>query len=176
LASGSSTTNLPEAHIGNIAIKSKPSTKKTASLWKTLEEYLLDVFTLDPRLQSDSKSVMQTGLCDLRLSADARWPWLILVPRRADITEIFELTPLDQVLLTFEIELVASALKTITGATKINIGALGNVVRQLHVHIIARFEGDANWPGPVWGFGKAEPYEDAKRDALIETLREALSS
>ncbi len=110
------------------------------------------------------------------MSKDARWPWLILVPRRAGITEIFELTPLDQVLLTFEIEMVASALKKVTGATKINVGALGNIVRQLHVHVIARFEGDANWPGPVWGFGKAEAYDDRKRDEFIATLREALSS
>ncbi|ANP87843.1 HIT domain-containing protein [Rhizobium leguminosarum] len=133
-------------------------------------------FALEPRLENDSVSIMVTGLCDLRLSKDARWPWLILVPRRADITEIFELTPLDQVLLAFETELVAKALKKITGATKINIGALGNIVRQLHVHVIARFEGDANWPGPVWGFGRAEPYEDGKREEFIAKLREALSS
>ncbi|OHV26535.1 HIT domain-containing protein [Rhizobium sp. RMa-01] len=136
----------------------------------------MDGFVLDPRLENDSTSVMVTGLCDLRLSRDARWPWLILVPRRADITEIFELTPLDQVLLAFETDLVAKALKQITGAAKINVGALGNIVRQLHVHIIARFEGDANWPGPVWGFGRAEPYEDGKRDEFIAKLREALSS
>ncbi|WSG74442.1 HIT family protein [Rhizobium beringeri] len=133
-------------------------------------------FRARPRLENDSVSIMITGLCDLRLSRDARWPWLILVPRRAGITEIFELTPLDQVLLAFETELVAKALKKITGATKINIGALGNIVRQLHVHVIARFEGDANWPGPVWGFGRAEPYEDGKRDEFIAKLREALSS
>jgi len=141
-----------------------------------MEECPLTDFALDPRLEKDSISIMQTGLCDLRLSKDARWPWLILIPRRADITEIFELTPLDQVMLTFEIEVVASALKKVTGATKINVGALGNIVRQLHVHVIARFEGDANWPGPVWGFGTAEPYEDGKREQLIATLREALSS
>ncbi|MGV2103043.1 HIT family protein [Rhizobium sp. OAE497] len=133
-------------------------------------------FALDPRLENDSTSIMLTGLCDLRLSKDARWPWLILIPRRAEITEIFELTPLDQVMLTFETDMVASALKTVTGATKINVGALGNVVRQLHVHVVARFEGDANWPGPIWGFGKAEPYEDEKRAQFITTLREALSS
>ncbi|MCA2406223.1 HIT domain-containing protein [Rhizobium leguminosarum] len=133
-------------------------------------------FVLDSRLENDSVSIMVTGLCDLRLSKDARWPWLILVPRRADITEIFELTPLDQVLLAFETELVAKALKKITGATKINVGALGNIVRQLHVHVIARFEGDANWPGPVWGFGRAEPYEVGKRDEFTAKLREALSS
>ncbi|MBX5136341.1 HIT domain-containing protein [Rhizobium lentis] len=136
----------------------------------------MDGFVLDPRLENDSTSIMVTGLCDLRLSKDARWPWLILVPRRAGITEIFELTPLDQVLLAFETELVAKALKDITGATKINIGALGNIVRQLHVHVVARFEGDANWPGPVWGFERAEPYEDARRDEFTAKLREALSS
>ncbi len=132
-------------------------------------------FVLAPRLDSDSTSILVIGLCDVRLSKDARWPWLILVPRRAGITEIFELTPLDQVLLTFEIDLVAAALKKITGATKINVGALGNIVRQLHVHVIARSEGDANWPGPVWGFGKAEPYEEATRNEFIVKLREALS-
>ena len=141
-----------------------------------MEESTLADFALDPRLENDSTSIMLTGLCDLRLSKDARWPWLILIPRRAEITEIFELTPLDQVMLTFETDTVASALKKVTGATKINVGALGNVVRQLHVHVVARFEGDANWPGPIWGFGKAEPYEDEKRAQFITTLREALSS
>jgi diadenosine tetraphosphate (Ap4A) HIT family hydrolase len=141
-----------------------------------MEESTLADFALDPRLENDSTSIMLTGLCDLRLSKDARWPWLILIPRRTEITEIFELTPLDQVMLTFETDMVASALKTVTGATKINVGALGNVVRQLHVHVVARFEGDANWPGPIWGFGKAEPYEDEKRAQFITTLREALSS
>ena len=141
-----------------------------------MEESTLADFALDPRLENDSTSIMLTGLCDLRLSKDARWPWLILIPRRTEITEIFELTPLDQVMLTFETDMVASALKTVTGATKINVGALGNVVRQLHVHVVARFEGDANWPGPIWGFGKAQPYEDEKRAQFITTLREALSS
>jgi diadenosine tetraphosphate (Ap4A) HIT family hydrolase len=166
----------PEAHIGNIAIKSKPSLKKTASPWKTLEEYHLTDFVLDKRLEQDSTCIIQTGLCDMRLSKDARWPWLILVPRRQDITEIFELTPLDQVMLTFEIELVAKALKDVTGATKINVGSLGNIVRQLHVHVIARFEGDPGWPGPVWGFGKPETYEEAQQATLITRLQEALSS
>ncbi len=132
-------------------------------------------FVLDQRLLNDTVSVATTGLCEVRLMKDRRWPWLVLVPRRADITELFELTPLDQVLLTFEIELVSSALKTVTGATKINVGALGNIVRQLHVHVIARSEGDANWPGPVWGFGKAEPYAaDAMRDFVI-LMQKALS-
>ncbi|MEF0942759.1 HIT family protein [Rhizobium sp. BR 362] len=132
-------------------------------------------FALDDRLANDSVSVAMTGLCDVRLMKDRRWPWLLLVPHRPGISEIFELTPLDQVLLTFETNKVGAALKTVTGATKINIGALGNIVRQLHVHVIARFEGDTNWPGPIWGYGKAEPYADEDMNSFIAKLRETLS-
>ena len=132
-------------------------------------------FELDERLAGDSEHLTVLGLCDLRLMRDSRWPWLVLVPQRADIAEVFDLTPLDQAMITFEQNMVASALKKTTGATKINIGALGNIVRQLHVHVIARFEGDANWPGPAWGHGAAIPYEakecqDFKRK-FLETLQ-----
>ncbi len=135
----------------------------------------MNEFVLDERLARDSVSIAITGLCDLRLMKDRRWPWLLLVPRRSGISEVFELTPLDQVLLTFETNMVANVLKKSTGATKINVGALGNIVRQLHVHLIARFEGDPNWPGPVWGHGKAEPYSDEDMNTVIAKLREALS-
>jgi diadenosine tetraphosphate (Ap4A) HIT family hydrolase len=135
----------------------------------------LNEFVLDDRLANDSVSVTITGLCDLRLIRDRRWPWLVLVPRRPDISEVFDLTPLDQVLLTFETNMVANALKKSTGAVKINVGALGNIVRQLHVHLIARFEGDPNWPGPVWGHGKPELYSDEDMNTFIAKLREALS-
>jgi diadenosine tetraphosphate (Ap4A) HIT family hydrolase len=136
----------------------------------------LKAFVLDERLSNDSISIATTGLCDVRLIKDRRWPWLVLVPRRPGISEVFELTPLDRVLLTFETDKVAAALKATTGAVKINVGALGNIVRQLHVHVIARFEGDPNWPGPVWGHGKAEPYSDGDMNALIARLQEAISS
>ncbi|MFJ6328368.1 MULTISPECIES: HIT domain-containing protein [unclassified Rhizobium] len=132
-------------------------------------------FALDDRLAKDSVFVEITGLCEVRLMKDRRWPWLVLVPRRPGMSEVFELTPLDRILLTFETDKVGSALKTLTGAAKINVGALGNIVRQLHVHVIARSEGDANWPGPVWGYGKAEPYSDEDMNSLIAKLRETLS-
>jgi diadenosine tetraphosphate (Ap4A) HIT family hydrolase len=135
----------------------------------------LNAFVLDERLANDTVSIATTGLCDVRLMKDSRWPWLVLVPRRPGISEVFELTPLDRVLLTFETDKVAAALKTATGAVKINVGALGNIVRQLHVHVIARFEGDPNWPGPVWGYGKAEPYSDGDMNAFIARLQEAIS-
>ncbi|MCL6708684.1 HIT family protein [Pseudomonas sp. R2.Fl] len=131
-------------------------------------------FELDARLERDSRLLLTLDLCQIRLMNDRRWPWLVLVPRRAEIAEIFELTPLDQAILTFEQVTVASALKTATGARKINIGALGNIVRQLHIHVIARDEGDPNWPGPVWGFEKAEPYATDDEQDFRRRFLEAL--
>ena len=132
-------------------------------------------FALDDRLARDSRSLIRIGLYELRLQNDRRWPWLVLVPQRPDVAEVFELTPLDQAMLTFEMNTVAVALKAATGADKINVAALGNIVRQLHVHIIARNEGDAAWPGPVWGYGRAEPYADEEMEALVNRILENLS-
>ena len=132
-------------------------------------------FRPDERLVRDSDLVTKIGLCELRLMKDARWPWLVLVPQRPGASEVFDLTPLDQTMLTFETTLVAEALKKVTGAAKINIGALGNIVRQLHVHVIARSEGDPNWPGPVWGFGIAEPRSAEETKAFSAKLLDALT-
>lgn len=132
-------------------------------------------FELDGRIARDSDLIATLDLCQLRIQNDSRWPWLLMVPQRADMTEIFELSEADQAHLAAEVNQVAAALKEITGATKINVGALGNIVRQLHVHVIARFEGDANWPGPIWGYGSAEPYDGEKRQALMNRLMEKLS-
>jgi diadenosine tetraphosphate (Ap4A) HIT family hydrolase len=134
----------------------------------------LHTFRLDERLARDSELITKLGLCQLRIQNDKRWPWLVLVPQRNDVSELFELTPLDQAMLSFETNKVASALKELTGATKINVGALGNIVRQLHVHIIARNEGDACWPGPIWGQGTPEPYSDNDRHDLMKKLAGAL--
>lgn len=131
-------------------------------------------FQLDPRLAADSRLVVTLGLTQLRLMDDARWPWLILIPQRPRIEEIFDMTPLDQTMLTFEAGLAATALKEATGCTKINIGSLGNKVRQFHLHVIARNEGDANWPNPVWGHGVAEPWKKPDRDAFVDRLMGAL--
>jgi diadenosine tetraphosphate (Ap4A) HIT family hydrolase len=131
-------------------------------------------FRLDERLEHDSEFCVNLGLCQMRLLEDHRWPWLVLVPQRNDLTEIFDLTPLDQTMLTFETAMVATALKQVTGAEKINVGALGNIVRQLHVHVIARQEGDANWPGPVWGYGQKTPWPQAEKRIFLNQLLEAL--
>ncbi|MEB2845038.1 HIT domain-containing protein [Rhizobiales bacterium RZME27] len=131
-------------------------------------------FELDERLARDTVLVTVTGLCQLRVMKDGRWPWVMLVPQRAGVTEPFDLTPLDQAMLTFETNMVASALKTVTGAKKINVGALGNIVSQLHVHIVARSEGDPNWPGPIWGFGTSQPRSEAEMQQFIKALSQAL--
>ena len=131
-------------------------------------------FELDARLVADSEQVMWLGLCELRLMNDRRWPWLLLIPHRAGVEEIHDLTPLDQAMLTFETNMVAQGLKNVTACTKINSGALGNIVRQLHVHIVARSEGDAGWPGPVWGYGTREPYRREDLHRFAEQIRAAL--
>lgn len=132
-------------------------------------------FELDPRIDRDTEPLMWLGLCELRVLDDCRWPWLMLVPQRPGAVEIHDLTPLDQTMLVFEADMVAKALKSVTGCHKINTGALGNVVPQLHLHIIARNEGDPNWPGPVWGFGQREPYRREDLHRFIDAVRSALS-
>lgn len=131
-------------------------------------------FVLDPQLERDSSLLMKLGLCQLRLMQDSRWPWVLLVPQRAGISEIFEMTPLDQTMLTFETAITAKAVKQASKCLKINIGALGNQVRQFHLHIIGRHENDPAWPGPVWGHGEARPWSRDARADFTERLLEAL--
>lgn len=126
-------------------------------------------FALDPRLVADTAPVMILGLSRVLLMNDARFPWLILVPERAGAVEIFDLAPDDQARLMDEAARISAALKAVTGARKINIAALGNMVAQLHVHVIARFEGDIAWPAPVWAAGPAQPY--APRDLATQATR-----
>jgi diadenosine tetraphosphate (Ap4A) HIT family hydrolase len=131
-------------------------------------------FALDPRLEADSVAVTQLALSELRLSGDARFPWLILVPRREGAVEIVDLVDMDRAVLFDEIVIVSNVLRAATGCHKLNVAALGNQVRQLHVHVIARFEDDAAWPKPVWGSGPAVAYAAAARDRLIGKIREGL--
>lgn len=116
-------------------------------------------FTLHPRLAADTIGLGRLTLCRLLLMNDARWPWFILVPERAGVKEIFELEEKDQVLLHAETMLLSRSVSDSFQADKMNIAALGNVVPQLHVHVIARFECDSAWPAPVWGKGEPQPYD-----------------
>ena len=133
-----------------------------------------DPFELDQRLAADTFLVDETPLSRVLLMNDARYPWLILVPRRSDATEPFELSEADQAQLWQESMRLGEAMKAHFAAGKLNIAALGNQVAQLHVHHIARFHTDDAWPGPVWGVGSAVPYSDADRDALIGEMRSLL--
>ena len=124
-------------------------------------------FILDSRLLADTQPVLQAALCDVRLMNDSRWPWLVLVPRIADAIELHDLSAAEQVAVWQDIIKAGSILKSLTGCEKINTAAIGNIVRQLHVHVIARYDGDANWPGPVWGFAGKVPYDDGDFPAQI---------
>jgi diadenosine tetraphosphate (Ap4A) HIT family hydrolase len=132
-------------------------------------------FALDPRLAADTRPVASLSLCDVLLMNDARYPWLILVPRRAGLAEIADLRDDEQAVLWQEVNRAAAALRAAAPCDKLNLGALGNIVRQLHVHVVARVEGDAAWPGPVWGHGHAAAYDDNQARQLIAALRQRLA-
>jgi len=127
-------------------------------------------FALHSRLEADSVYLCRWTLCQVRLINDARYPWLMLVPEQPNITEPFELTSGDQAQLWRESMALAEWMKRYFQARKMNVASLGNVVPQLHVHHVARFVNDSAWPGPVWGVGKAEPYEPERLTALCQTL------
>ena len=131
-------------------------------------------FTLDERLARDALVIGDLTLCRVLLMNDARWPWLILAPRREGLAELFDLESADQTQLMDETSRAARFLKSHARADKINIGALGNIVRQLHLHVVARVVGDPAWPRPVWGHGEAIPYGDGQAQALILVARRAL--
>lgn len=133
------------------------------------------MFTLDPRLAADTREVTRLPLCRVLLMDDANWPWLILVPEREGAVEIFDLPAADRAMLIEEMARAASILKDVTGALKINVGALGNVVRQLHVHVIARFEGDPAGTAPVWGAAPRRPWQPADAERILESLRTRLA-
>lgn len=126
-------------------------------------------FVLDPQLEADSFPVADLPLCSVRLMRDANYPWLLLVPRRTE-TEIADLDASDRTLLMTEIALISDVLRQAVPCDKINVAALGNVVKQLHVHVIARRIKDAAWPRPVWGAVPPKAYEPGIAEALIETL------
>ena len=131
-------------------------------------------FLLDPRLAADSLFIADGPLSQIRLMDDARYPWLLLVPRVADIAEWIELDGNQQRLLLAEINQAGQLLRADAGVEKLNIGALGNVVRQFHVHLVGRHTGDPAWPGPVWGNGTALRFPAAEREARIEAWRQRL--
>jgi diadenosine tetraphosphate (Ap4A) HIT family hydrolase len=132
-------------------------------------------FTLDARLAADTMSLGRLGFVDVRLMRDARFAWLVLVPQ-IDGAEEWQDLPLEQGRALHDIAMqAANVLREIANADKMNVASLGNMVRQLHIHIIARHEGDAAWPGPVWGVGTSQDYEPHALDMLADKIKRALA-
>jgi len=128
-------------------------------------------WSLHSQLKEDTIDIGDLPLCRVLVSKDANYPWLILVPRRPGVIEIIDLDEAEQAQLTTEISRVARALKDITKCDKLNVAALGNMVPQLHVHVIARRTSDAAWPRPVWGVTPPLPHDAEEVQDFISALR-----
>ena len=128
-------------------------------------------WTLSAQLKTDTIDIGDLPLSRVLIIKDAHYPWLLLVPRRPDIIEIIDLSEVEQAQLMTEVCRVARALKDITKCDKLNIAALGNLVPQLHVHVIARRVGDAAWPRPVWGVMPPLPHDAEEVQNFISALR-----
>ncbi len=130
-----------------------------------------DAWALHPQLAQDTVNIGDLPLSRVLVIHDANYPWLLLVPRRIGVGEILDLDEVEQAQLMTEITRVSRALKSVTACDKLNIAALGNVVPQLHVHVIARRRGDAAWPKPVWGQAPARTHDPAELEGFIAALR-----
>ena len=128
----------------------------------------MNAWQLHPQLAADTVPVIELPLCEVRLMDDANHPWLVLVPRVADAVELIDLDPAQRTQLTREIDGACRALNALYKPDKLNVAALGNLVPQLHVPIIARYQDDIAWPRPVWGAANARPYAP---EALVERVR-----
>ena len=128
-------------------------------------------FELHPQLAADCEKIADLRLCRALLLNDSRYPWWVLVPRRPDVREIYQLSESDQARLWQEISHCGELLMKHHAGFKLNVAALGNMVPQLHVHLVVRQPTDEAWPAPVWGAGKAVPYPAKKIPAVIETYR-----
>lgn len=134
-------------------------------------------FSLHPKLAEDTSALMELELCTVRLMEHAVFPWVILVPRRDGVRELHELGAEDYALCCSEIRRASLALQKMTGADKMNIAALGNVVPQMHIHVIGRFLCDAAWPQPVWNSGVAPVrYESVARERFTSDFQTIFSA
>ncbi|MBV1920088.1 MAG: HIT family protein [Pseudomonadales bacterium] len=130
-------------------------------------------FVLDTRLEADTFRVGESALNLLLLMNDSRYPWCILVPKQTGLREIYELSTKDQSALLIESSLLAKTIMTTFMQEKINIGALGNVVSQLHIHHVGRRQNDPAWPAPVWGHSQATPYSSDSRKLNVQALSQS---
>lgn len=133
------------------------------------------MFKLDPRLEQDTILIGEFSLSKVLLMNDARYPWVILVPRVTGATEVFQLNDEQQAQLMTESSFIAEKMKTLVQADKMNVAALGNIVSQLHIHHVARFTSDEAWPTPVWGKGEAVKYHEHEKETVREQLIDIFS-
>jgi diadenosine tetraphosphate (Ap4A) HIT family hydrolase len=133
----------------------------------------MSAFELHPQLAADTVAVATWPLCEVLLLNDANYPWLVLVPARPDLRDYHDLTADDMAVAGAEITRVSEALVALFAPTKINVAALGNMVPQLHIHVIARFADDPAWPNPIWGAVPTEPYGKEALDERVVALRRA---
>lgn len=136
-------------------------------------------FVLDLAFVATSADLGDLPLCQARLQGDARYPWIVLIPRRAGLREIEDLSAADRIALMDEVILAGTAARAVGAVLglaidKLNVGALGNVTPQLHVHVLGRRVGDPAWPGPVWGHSPAEAFAPTALEAAVAAARESL--
>ena len=132
-------------------------------------------FNIDARLKETSHRLIELKISELRLVDDARWPWLLVIPRVPLAVELIDVSPELRCQIWLEIEHVSQVMQDVFSPYKLNVAALGNQVRQLHVHVIARFSDDDAWPNPVWGVGAAVAYEPSVLGARLKALRRAFA-
>ena len=132
-------------------------------------------FVIDSQLKQTSYPLTSLDVCDLRLVDDQRWPWLLIIPRVPHAVELIDITPDLRAQVWLEIDHVGRVMRDQVSPHKLNIAALGNQVRQLHVHCIARFPEDEAWPNPVWGVGDSVPYDSELLNSRLNALRDAFS-
>jgi len=132
-------------------------------------------FVIDSQLKQTSYPLTSLDVCDLRLVDDQRWPWLLIIPRIPHAVELIDITPDLRAQVWLEIDHVGRVMRDQFSPHKLNIAALGNQVRQLHVHCIARFPEDEAWPNPVWGVGDSVPYDSELLNSRLNALRDAFS-
>ncbi|HEY0219959.1 MAG TPA: HIT family protein [Afipia sp.] len=133
-----------------------------------------DGWTLNPHLAGDTVDIGDLPLSRVLIIKDSNYPWLLLVPRRSDASDLTDLNEVEQSQLMTEINRVARALKEVTKPDKLNIAALGNLVGQLHIHVIARRTSDVAWPRPVWGAAPAIGYDPEEMNAFKTALRKKI--
>ena len=130
-------------------------------------------FTLHHRLQEDTVEIIRVKLSCVLLMNDSSFPWIVLVPERGGVQEVYELSSEERFVLIEEIAAASEIIRQLYSPDKINIGALGNLVPQLHIHVIGRFRADRAWPGPVWGSGPARPYQAEKLEKVCAGIKKA---